>query len=278
MSILQVIIVTGMASLASNLSTSSRVKEMGRQIADSMRELDSVVPVSITTQGSSLVQESKRLVATVEALQRAKGLNFIAEPVLSDPSTMKLCSQVNDTLRAGDLNSLKKMEGGVKKSLIKLVEDLQKKHLMLARQEQIATVTVLRRSLSKLGFQRVNLVEKNSRSIVRAADEKVSIYADVSLAGKIKIDTAGFKGGECAEAVNSLIEKLRGHGLSVERESSLYHGKQEGGELVREAKELFNPLSPDWMKEAQRDLAGGDDLHMRRKRQLQGRVQTAGHR
>ncbi len=211
----------------------------------SLKTLDTRVrPIGTSTRDQKTLDAAIQAVAMVQALDRSPELAPLREAVHKElPDARNLARELQDVLRRNETGLLSIRAKEITTMHSGLTNTLRWAHLSMARQEQLGVVRTIETTLTEIGFQQVEIKTHNDgRQILRGSTADASVFAEVGVDGRLRIDTAGFTGRSCEKAVESLLGGLRARGLEVRRKERLVHGKAEGGELTKEAKGMFNPL------------------------------------
>jgi hypothetical protein len=192
--------------------------------------------------GSPVLRDSARLVALAQALEHEALSDLSTASLKALPDVQRLAAEISPLVRSGNVHSLAIHQRRVSSSLAMLTSAVRSGHRQLAIRDRDRIASLLSRSMGEIGYRNVSLKTKGDRLIVRGSDHVTSMFAAVPLEGALTIDTAGFTGNACTHAVDRLLESLRQAGMEVSRKASHRHGS-DGGELVKEAAPLFDPLA-----------------------------------
>lgn len=197
--------------------------------------------------GGAAMLDAQRLAATVKALGKPalRSLGDAAQRELREAAPV--LQVVQRSFDTGDHAALWVRRAEIGATLEKLSGRLRETHTRLAVRERLATVEIVSRAMRDTGFATVRVQERKApggeaSTVLRAEHQGTSVYAAVSSSGTIKVDTSGFQGQECRKTVERLASRMTELGLGVRRRGSVPHGA-DGGELVQEAKLLFDPIA-----------------------------------
>jgi len=252
-------------------SAAVRIREMAAAIkrnyialeqrASDMQKINSSQPLQIDAKGihnlpggnfvsmkqSKIQQSAKSFVSTVAALSSPKLRSLASGKDDLIEKTQRIADEIQQLIVTNNLQALEFRYKEIESSNQVLINSIRKKHYELAREEQNSVSKILQTSLKEIGYKSVSLLKQKDSVILKANNSKTSIYTKVDLDGSLNIDASGFEGRGCEEAVDSLLKRLQINDIFAEKKEQFFHGKAEGGELVKEVEPLFNPLLKDQM-------------------------------
>ena len=110
-------------------------------------------------------------------------------------------------------------------------------HDQLCRIEKKVLTNTVTSALRDLDYQ----VEQR-RDMLRGELGATCLWAEMNDPGELKLDFSGYTGMTCLQEVARVEQQFIKHGLVLERTSSDFHGRPEGGKLVQKARPLFASL------------------------------------
>lgn len=110
-------------------------------------------------------------------------------------------------------------------------------HETLCRVEHEAVLSTIAESLEGLGYR----VEQQEEQL-RALQGPTCIWVQGDTLGGVQVDLSGFSGIACMHEMQRLETELGKRGLAVERTSSQYHGRPEGGAVAQKLQNRFSPF------------------------------------
>jgi len=191
-----------------------------------------------------LAENACKIVGIIKALStespELKPLKYAVDREF--PEAQKISRELEQNLLSGRTGMLRTGTARINQTLRRVEKIVKNQHKILVREEQLSTASIFEKSLRDIGYSRIKRrTSEDGREIIRGSDSKnTSVFVEVDK-GRIRVDTAGFKGRECQKAVEELKRKLDENGLRTSVIEK-FHGKVDGGELVRETGYMFNPL------------------------------------
>jgi len=189
---------------------------------------------------SSDVSIARKLLAMTHALDVAPNCTALRDAVARAVPDLTEHIESATRLLAPGGETLSMPAGG--KTLNSLLRAVQTEHRTLAARELSGTTQVLRTALKDVGYGTLDEQHRGGRTLVRGRADDTALIVELRDDGRFTVDAAGFREGHCHEAVDQLLTRLTALGLPVRRQSTDRHGRLDGGELAREAGEVFRPL------------------------------------
>jgi hypothetical protein len=190
------------------------------------------------------VENAKRLVGIVDGLRMPLSeLEPLKEALNRKcPEAQKLTDTLKPAIITGQSKLLESKTNSINMTLCQVEKILRDQHSIMASREMLGTAKIFEQSLRDIGYNNLQRkTTRDGRQIIRSSNSKTSIFVEISDRG-IQTDTMGFSGYECKKVMNQLNESLEKNGLKTKK-IEYFHGKEEGGELVKEYAPLFNPLT-----------------------------------
>jgi hypothetical protein len=183
------------------------------------------------------------LVETVKARPFA-GLKSALDAKL--PEAAIIAARLTQDLQSGEVSRLEARGGEINAVLARATAIVREAHELQAAREIESTVHALTSSLSDLGYKRIRTIDDRGARVLKARNGLTAVVARLDAPnGDFTIDAAGFQGRDCEAAVSALIGRLADYGLLVRTRETVFHGRADGGELVRSTSALFDPLLPE---------------------------------
>ena len=193
-----------------------------------------------------LVTAATNFVSLVEAVKARPfaGLKSALDAKL--PEAAIIAARVTQDLQSGEVSRLEARGGEINALLARTTAIVREAHELQAAREIESTVHALTSSLSDLGYEGIRTIDDGGVRILKARNGLTAVVARLDAPnGDLTIDAAGFQGHDCEAAVSALIGRLADHGLLVRTRETVFHGRADGGELVRTTSALFDPLLPE---------------------------------
>jgi hypothetical protein len=218
-------------------STSMRIGA----VAAIPRQLASQTPTGAAT--AEIMNVAQNLVATVRAVEGSGAFGELRSALISKrPDVPAFVSNLERAIESGDRLAVAVQSAEITTTLRQVTEIVRGAHKRQAAREIEATERTITASLRQLGYGSIRTVGRDGVCVIRARSAETVVVAEMKSTGVLRIDTAGFHGRECEAAVSALTDQLAVNGLIVKQREATFHGRAEGGELVREGKAVFDPI------------------------------------
>jgi hypothetical protein len=172
-------------------------------------------------------------------------LQLLVRPRIEETVLPRLLVRAEALVKSRNWAKLAPLEPALQEELRRLERRLYEGHRELIPPEKEAMLGAVQMSLSQLHYQ-VSQTETRHGRVIRGERGEESFYGTISPEAELTIDFAGFHGRTCQQAFQELADKLRNNGVDIEVQEEEFHGKPEGGYLVRELKQelavVLNPL------------------------------------
>jgi hypothetical protein len=221
-----------------------------RPISNREKSLMSVaVPINTKSRlNPAVLDKAKKMIAMVNALSKAPELIELNTEIKAKiPHVRQIAAEAMHQLATRNFESMNMRTREIENSFNQIIDLLKNKDRELSKTEINVTASHIRGAFREIGFDAIREISlKNDSVVLRAqkVDSTTSIIAEVNK-NNIKLDTHGFRGSSCSEAIDKLLDKLREKGIAAQRKERVFHDKSDGGELVKEAQKLFDPLSTE---------------------------------
>lgn len=206
------------------------------------------VSIAKSKVNSKVIDNSEKLCAVFHSLSGSDTLtdfkNAVNHKLL--PKEKQLLREVPYLLKTGNYNALNTKGIEIETCLNNVLGTIKHTQLTLQQKEIRATAVLVSTCLKEIGYHHIRQIKhKDGRMLVRGRNDQTSIYAEMTPRAEMKVDFAGFKGEACRKMSKKLNEKLKEKGFELQKKADHFHGKAEGGELVKETKPLFDLFSEE---------------------------------
>ncbi len=199
-------------------------------------------PTSVT---ATVLKAAQNLAATVRAIDGSRAFAELNAAVNTQlPNAREFARRIATAIETGDHATINAQSTEIATTLRQVTSVVRSAHELQAAREIASTGRTITKSLRQLGYDSVRTVDHNGGRVIQARSAETVVVAELKPTGGLRIDTAGFRGRECEAAVIALTKQLAANGLLVKKRDVTYHERAEGGELVRQATPLFDPLGP----------------------------------
>jgi hypothetical protein len=135
------------------------------------------------------------------------------------------------SLRTGDTRRAVELAGQAEALLTTAVHD---SHQYLVKAERATIAATVGNTLQDMGYD-VRVASANDNVALVGRREHHTLAMVVRPGGRLEMDMAGFEGGACNPETRALLEGLRRNGLVIAEQNLKWHGRFEGGALIRKA-------------------------------------------
>ncbi|HDH98548.1 MAG TPA: hypothetical protein ENF70_05400 [Deltaproteobacteria bacterium] len=144
------------------------------------------------------------------------------------------------------LNQLK--DGNVGSDLLGKIDGMEStlRHIATSAHKKLigAETQVLRQNLKDSveasGYQ---LSEREGN--IRATKGTTCIWMEFTDRGEMSLDASGFSGLSCQKEISALETQLSQRGIVLQRKSSHFHGRPEGGDVAQRLAKIFSTVKPE---------------------------------